>query len=145
MGGEIVSVEKPTSKPKEIEPINEDTKSCDTSVSNDDDLISFLSFSIEKDDTKSTDIAVTKKVARRDTSKIFKDGQLIRHKTKDGEIIGQYSLKEDKVILDGIGYSLNKFVMRHYELLKKDRKSVSAWRECETFVNDSWISTMHLY
>jgi len=119
------------------------------------------------DDTKNSNIKLTNdmqenkkdkikekhqnKKYNRNMSKLFADGQKIRHKIHKGKMldsdkirIGRYDKEKNKIIYNDKEYSLNKFVMEHYSIERPDRTSAKAWAECECKLDGNWISIYNL-
>ena len=81
---------------------------------------------------------------------LFKDGQIIKHVEKKGELIGIYSSNKNLITVlyegeDYEVYSLSEFIKLHLTLIKSKKKvSGSGWKYCLYKDNDKWISTEKL-
>ena len=90
----------------------------------------------------------------RDPNKVFTNKQLIRHaiKSKDKQsgstIIFSFIKNEDISYFSFMNKeykSLYKLTTEHYAIFRPDRTDQNnSWKECETFVDDKWISIFDL-
>jgi hypothetical protein len=81
---------------------------------------------------------------RRDMSRVFTDGQRIRHTIGEHTILGRYDATENGIIYDGITYSLSGFAVNHYRGQNTGRTTANGWMECEAEVDGEWVSTINL-
>jgi hypothetical protein len=81
---------------------------------------------------------------RRDMSRVFTDGQRIRHTIGDHTILGRYDASENGIIHDGITYSMSGFALAHHRSQNTGRPTANGWAECECEQNGEWVTTLNL-
>lgn len=77
----------------------------------------------------------------RDMSKVFKDGQQIRHVFGVNQTwVGTYAAASNSILCDGQTYtSLSAFALQHLRTRNPMRQAVNGWSECEVLVNGVWV------
>lgn len=81
----------------------------------------------------------------RNQKKCFTDGQSIRHSIAENVWTAVYRKTSNTIEHEHVGYkSLTEFVAKHYDSQGIQPSSIKAWKDCECFRNDRWISTYDL-
>lgn len=98
----------------------------------------------EEDEDEDESPVVRKK---RDMTKCFSDGQIIKHTIGDSTRIGTYVLSRNVIEYNGIDFkSPSGFTSNHYRYVRPDRTdSSNGWSECTYELNGEWISISTLY